>query len=49
MLVARAFQAFFNAPAGAVGPAVVVELFFAKERGQKLVSHQPSCNKHLLT
>ncbi|KAK7224687.1 hypothetical protein V2G26_012690 [Clonostachys chloroleuca] len=36
MLVARAFQAFFNAPAGAVGPAVVVELFFAKERGQKL-------------
>ncbi|KAH8892862.1 putative MFS transporter [Thozetella sp. PMI_491] len=36
IMVARAFQSFFNAPAGAIGSAVVIELFFASERGQKL-------------
>ncbi|KAF7560761.1 hypothetical protein G7046_g3381 [Stylonectria norvegica] len=36
MMVARIFQAFFNSPAGAIGAAVVVELFFSKERAQKL-------------
>ena len=37
MMAARILQSFFNSPAGAIGSAVVVELFFSKERAQKLV------------
>ncbi|KAK0886973.1 hypothetical protein LTR02_017664 [Friedmanniomyces endolithicus] len=36
LMVARIFQSVFNAPAGAIGTAVVVELFFAKELSQKI-------------
>ncbi|KAH8689446.1 major facilitator superfamily domain-containing protein [Talaromyces proteolyticus] len=36
LMVARVFQPVFNAPAGALGTAVVVELFFARERGFKI-------------
>lgn len=36
-MVARVFQSIFNAPAGALGTAVVAELFFARERGSKIV------------
>jgi MFS family permease len=35
-MVARIFQSIFNSPAGAIGGAVVVDLFFARERAQKM-------------
>jgi MFS family permease len=41
LMVARVFQSIFNAPAGALGTAVVAELFFARERGFKIVSPVP--------
>ncbi|KEF58458.1 uncharacterized protein A1O9_06384 [Exophiala aquamarina CBS 119918] len=36
LLVARIFQSIFNSPAGAIGGAVVVDLFFAHERARKM-------------
>ena len=35
-MVARIFQSIFNSPAGAIGGAVVVDLFFSRERAQKM-------------
>ena len=35
-MIARIFQSIFNSPAGAIGGAVVVDLFFSHERAQKM-------------
>lgn len=35
-MICRILVAFFISPAGAISAAVIVEIFFAKERGQKM-------------